>query len=618
MSAPVILELNELRKTSSSEVGTLGTELAKLNQLAVPLPKSLIIPRLTLEKLSDDLQIAINVKNICQNINWSDPANRYHAKQAIANQVFNREFPNWFSQKLYNLYHSQLKRGLVRILPGSKESSLDVTRFEHIQGDSNLFESLKQYWLHWLEHEIDLASSVEELHIIPTAIIMQEQSLALVSGKCYSYHPQSGNKSQIFISAIKGAPASELFEDHADQYVVDVRTDNVVFREVKTQTRYFQRSRDQLISRPLDHQAQLSPNLTDEQCVQLAKIVLHLKHQQLSHFKLDWELTHNGFIITQYDQDDISKEPQTIQQKTITKIYLAIGNPHQINSLPDTADGIGVFDSQYAYLDFGIHPQQICHSRIRETLIKHLVASVKQFHESMPHRPIVYQTMSLNSRVMSKMRYGAQHEQAEPNPSLGMRGGMKYLVEPALFELDLEVIKALLNQTNIILGLQLTMIRSPQELSLLIDRIYEAGLSHFPTFELWWQLDTPDNILNLAAYPTHHLTGLAINIEELQTLVYGVDQSNHYLFDRYSFDDQSLTKLMGLAAKFKANSDELSFTNQHLQLRLQLSRFNRQLVEEAVDFGYDGITISPPAFSIAKTTVIEAERKKFKNHWESY
>ncbi len=620
MSAPVILDLSELAQASSSEIGSLGVKLAKLNQLAVPLPKTLIIPHSTWEKLGTDWQIKDKLKQICQRIDEHDPAERYRAKKEIARYFSKQVFPDWLSQSLFKLYHSELKRGLVRLLPGSANNSLDVSHFEHIQGDANLFESLKNYWLHWLEHRLDFTDAIESLNLIPTAVIIQEQALALASGQCFTCHPHSGNKSQIFIQAIKGAPAPELFEDQADQYVVDIRTWNVVFRQVNTQLRYFQRTSDQLESRPLDYQSQLTPNLTDEQCVQLAHLATHLKQQHLSHFRLDWELTPNGFVVTNQEQVELlTNQATNNRQRTVTKIMFIAGNPHQTNqSLPSSADGIGLFQSHYAYLDFGIHPQHICRSHHREVLIRHLVSAVYQFHQLLPHQPIIYQSLSLNSKQMSKMQYGAPYEQTEPNPHLGMRGGIKYLVEPELFELDLAVISNLLRQTNIKLGLQLPMVRSPQELSMLIDRVYEAGLSRFPEFELWWQLDTPDNILNLSAYPTHHLTGLSINAEQLQTLVYGVDPDNHYLADRYAFDYQSLRELMHLAAKFKADSDELSFTNQRLKLRLQLTSFNRELVEEAINFGYDGITVLPQAYSIVKATVLDAEQRKFANNTGVY
>jgi phosphoenolpyruvate synthase/pyruvate phosphate dikinase len=609
MAAHVVIPLVEFSRYSEAVIGTRGVKLGKYDTLALPLPITVAIPQSAFSQLIDESGLISQLSEV-KKISWSDPAARQKAKEFLRSSIQKQKFPEWFSSPVLEIYHSEFQRGFVRLLPGEQVTQLDTTRFEHIQGDANFFESLLEFWSSWVEHQVDLQRTINRITLIPSSVIIQEQTQASASGVAYTQHPTHGIKTQVYIQAIKGCPYPELLDSQADDFAVDLRSWNVVFKNVQTQTRMMQRASDHVESLPLPYSEQLSPALTDGECMKLAQYIQQLKLHAFEHQKVSWELTAKGFMLTDIAPlEDPRLSPTAARKtKTFTKVYVSAGNPHKANVVTSALpDGIGVLRSEYTYAQFGIHPAHIIHSRQREVLERQLAQVITAYQASVSYQRVIFRSQNLHSQENILLEYGHSHEPIEDNPYLGFRGGLKLATHPELLRIETNAILAALSRQAGQIGYMLSFVRTPEELSTLIHHVEMTGLTQRPQFELWWQINTPENILNIKAYPLHKLTGISVNIKTLQALMHGIDPDNPEVFERYQLDTTVLSNLMELVAHAKEDVTALRRSGNPLLIHVHLEDFSRELVASAVKLRYDGVVVKPRALEMARVVVLEEE-----------
>lgn len=610
MSAQVVIPLAEVSRFSSAVVGSRALKWAEYDAQALPIPQTLIVPVTTLQTIAEENDLAkfFTKKELHQL--WRDPAERHTVKQSLRATITKQHLPDWFTRPLLEKYHTQFQRGFVRLLPSDTAPNFDSSRFEHIQGDANLFESFKECWADWVVATLELEHTLQHSVLTPGAIIIQEQIQPYAAGLAHSRHPKTANKSQVFIAAIKGTPDQELLSSEADQFAVDIRTWNVVYRQVVSQTRMYERTTDKLESLPIPFAEQLEPTLTDEQCIELAQLINQFKKHYIAHAVISWELGSRGFIFTNFQEDSETITQKSSATKTVTKLYISAGNPYKAPNTTQAIDGVGVLRSEYVYAQFGIHPAQIVHSRQREVLQRALSDCITQYQAAISHQRVLFRSQNFNSQESRRLEYGSSHEPVEDNPYLGYRGGLKMVSQPELLRLELEAVRTALKNTTGALGYMLSFVRTPQELSALIHHVEISGTSQDPKFELWMQLNTPENILNLAAYPTHKLTGVSVNIRTLQALLHGIDPDNPEVFERYELDEMLLERMLELLTEMRRHLNTLRPNGTSLQLNIHLEDFSSSLVAVAVKLGYDGVVVKPRSIEIARGIILEEEERK--------
>lgn len=613
MSANVVIPLSECARFSPDVVGSRSVKLAKYDALAIPLPLTIVIPVTTLQKLVQENNLADFFTKKQLHEQWSNPSSRHAVKQQLKRLIIDQPLPDWFTEPILLHYHKSFERGFVRLFPGDVVSTIDPTRFEHIQGDANLFESLKEFWAHWVEATLEIDHTFHYSALLPGTIVIQAQGQPLASGIAFTRHPDSGNKTQVLILAHKGAPDQELLASQADHFSVDVRTWNVVFRQVNAQTRMLQRTTDQLNTLPVPFADQLKPTLNDAECLELAQLVNQFKQHSFAHHTIQWEQDANGFVFTDFIPEQDAAKKQRAAQRTLTKLYISAGNPYKAPQSTMNIDGVGVLRSEYTYAQFGVHPAHIVHSRQREVLERALVACITQYQSAVTHQRVIFRSQNFNSKESLQLQYGNSYEPVEDNPYLGYRGGLKLISQPDLLRLELSVLQTALKNTAGTIGYMLSFVRTPQELGGLIHHIEGAGLFQNPQFELWMQLNTPENILGFLAYPTNKLTGVSLNVRTLQALLHGIDPDNPEVFERYSLDTTLLEQTMELLSEHRTHLNTLRETNIPLQLNIHLEDFSRDLVAAAVKLRYDGVVVKPRSVEIARGVIVEEEEKKLQH-----
>lgn len=283
-----------------AEIGYAANYLSQAIELGIPVAPTAILPISTLKDIADYNQLGEKMDHYREQLNYTDPTHNQVARESLAQDIRRQDIPPAVSAYLAQIYHGQLQGDFVKVSASfaSQEQAHPVTH-HNVKGDANLGESFLAVWA-----EAVTAASGSRLELFPAAIILQAAPQPIVSGMMQTTHPQTGNKTRIYIESTWGvySPATE-----ADVFEVDNRTNSVVHSQLSHQKTYWARTLDQLAVQPLPLTKRNMASLTPSQLTQLARWAMKLKQQAFHQLEIGWHLVHQQLQIT-------SIEPITLNQ----------------------------------------------------------------------------------------------------------------------------------------------------------------------------------------------------------------------------------------------------------------------------------------------------------------
>ncbi len=606
MACPVLVPLSAFSQHARSSIGSRALERTRLSALGVPLPEQFAIPRETLARIVRESHLEHSLGKLLAALQQAHAAERATILTHIQQSLEYCMLPEWFTVEIHRAYAHLFTAGFCRIVPGEHVPGYAGTQFSEIQGDSNCIESFKKAWGTVAQALIHHADRPSLATITQVPLIVEEQMQPVVSGFIRTSHTSAAAPA-ITLTAIWGSPDPTLFETAADTYQVDVRTWQVVHKAAVQKKHRYERTAEKLLRTAVPNKYESYPCLSDEQAVAIAQVGQSIKQKNLFHHKIQWELGSQGLWVTEVieDEDDHTLVPS--HKKTITQVYISAGNPQKRPFQGSGFDGIGVLRSEYTYFTFGVHPLHLVRAGKEAAVVHALTHTITQYQEMVPFKPVLFRSLNCTSAELTRLKYANTFENEEENPYLGLRGGLRLLADDALLQCELMALATVATRSQAALGYLLPFVRHPQELSALMLKIERSGLLAHTHVSVWLQANTPENILNIEAYPTHKLAGISVNVTSLQALLTGSDPDNPSTAEHYQSDTTALESLL---SRLSASVQRLNTLRVHapLKLNLHLESFNQELVVTAVKLGYHGIVVKSQAVQIARETVYEAER----------
>ncbi len=135
--------------------------------------------------------------------------------------------------------------------------------------------------------------------------------------------------------------------------------------------------------------------------------------------------------------------PPPVAEPTGTLLYvnLAIAeHAEEVAALP--VDGVGLLRAEFMITDAlgGEHPKQLLADGPREEFVDKMAASLLRITRAFAPRPVVYRTIDFRTNEFRGLAGGEEFEPVEENPMIGYRGCYRYIREPELFALELDVL----------------------------------------------------------------------------------------------------------------------------------------------------------------------------------
>ncbi len=227
---------------------------------------------------------------------------------------------------------------------------------------------------------------------------------------------------------------------------------------------------------------------------------------------------------------------------TGTKVYVNLAEPEgaeEAARLP--VDGVGLLRAEFMIAGIGEHPRAMIDAGRGEEFSKKIVEGVAKIASAFAPRPVVYRATDFKTNEYKGLKGGEKYEKDEGNPMIGMRGALRYITDPEVFNLELSALKFVREKMDLPnLHLMIPFVRTVDEMRKCKELAEAAGLRRDQDFKLWMMVEVPSNVILLEKFIEVGIDGISLGTNDLTQLTLGVDRDNQNLAKVFDERDEAV------------------------------------------------------------------------------